>query len=155
MGNGVLVLGATAAAALVAGGCTGKQRPVSVMLDNQSSVHMEVQVDLPVRGPLARRPNHEAYRTLLPPGYSWENAPDTLRFATAPNEVKGFRVMVADIGGEQYVWYTPFAIPGSRKACHVIFRGEPGAITWETAGGEAQPLQKSDHEWTPGVSPAE
>jgi hypothetical protein len=149
-----MALGLAAGVMVAAGGCS-KQKAVHVTLDNQSSAQLEVQVDLPVRGPFARKPNHEAYRTLLPPTYSWENGPDTLRFATAPNDVKGFRVMVADVGGEQYVWYTPFAIEGSRKACHVIFRGQPGALTWETPGSAATPLEKSDYQWTPGVTPTE
>lgn len=148
-------LGLAAAGVLIAGGCTGRQRPVSVTLDNQSSAQLEVQVDLPVRGPMARKPNHEAFRTLLPPGYSWQNAPDTLRFATAPNDLRGFRVMVADIGGAEYVWYTPFNVEGSRRSCHVIFRGQPGALTWETPGRQAQPLEESGHQWTPGVDPVE
>lgn len=146
----------TATMLLGGAGCsTGKQKPVHVLLDNQSSAQLEVQVDLPVRGVFARRPNHEAFRTLLPPGYSWENNPDTLRFATAPNDVKGFRVMVADIGGEEYVWYTPFDVEGSRKSCHVVFHGQPGSLTWQTPGGKEQPLEKSDYQWTPGETPSE
>ena len=152
---GVMVM--AAGGMLVGGvGCSsGKQKPVHVVLENESTAQLEVQVDLPVRGMFGRKPNHEAYRTLLPPGYSWENEADTLRFATAPNDVKGFRFMVADIGGEQYVWYTPFAVEGSRKSCHVIFRGQPGALTWQTPGGEEKTLEKSDYQWTPGDTPAE
>ncbi len=151
------VAGAIAGTVLLAGvGCsTGKQQPVHVLLDNQSSAQLEVQVDLPVRGLFARRPNHEAFRTLLPPGATWENTPDTLRFATAPNDVKGFRVMVADIGGEHYVWYTPFEVEGSRKSCHVTFRGQPGSLSWQTPDGKETPMQKADYQWTPGEGPGE
>lgn len=123
----------TVATALTA--CTSSQKPVSVTLENQSSVSLEVQVDLPARGVRAKKPNHEAYRTLLPPGSTWTNTPDTLRFATEPNDVKGFRVMAADIGAEPRVWYRPFPVEGSRKHMHIIFNGAPGSLVWTTPGG--------------------
>lgn len=120
--------------------CASSQKPVSVTLENQSSASLEVQVDLPARGPLGKKPNHEAYRTLLPPGMVWTNSRDTLRFGTEPNDVKGFRIMVADIGAEPRVWYRPFPVEGSRKNCHVIFTGGPGALHWRTPAGPEQPM---------------
>lgn len=133
--NRMTLLAAAAHALLVLGACTSSQKPVSVTLENHSSASLEVQVDLPARGPMARKPNHEAYRTLLPPGTVWTNTRDTLRFGTEPNDVKGFRIMVADIGAEPRVWYRPFPVERSRKKLHVIFDGAPGALVWKTPGG--------------------
>jgi len=120
-----------------AAACTGHQRPVSVTLENQSSIPLEVEVDLPARGPFGRKPNHEAYRLLLPAGEKWQNSPDTLRFAADPNPAQGFRIWAADNSQTERIWYNAFTVEGSRKQCHVIFRGVPGALVWaEPKGGE-------------------
>lgn len=129
----------TIATALTA--CSSSQKPVNVTLENHSSASLEVQVDLPARGVMGKKPNHEAYRTLLPPGSTWTNTRDTLRFGTEPNDVKGFRVMVADIGAEPRIWYRPFPVEGSRKHMHVIFAGAPGSLNWKSPGGEERVME--------------
>jgi hypothetical protein len=127
-----------AAAALLLTGCTQKQPPVNVLLDNQSTATLEVQVDLPARGPLGRKANHEAFRMLVPPGMVWQNGRDTLRVGTEPNDRKQFRIMVADVTKDPRVWYTPFLVPGGRKHCSVTFTGAPGNLAWRVTGAEGE-----------------
>lgn len=134
----VVVMGAAA----VQSGCTQKQQAVNVLVDNQSSATLEVQVDLPARGPLGRKANHEAFRMLVPPGLVWQNGRDTLRVGTEPNDRKQFRIMVADVTTDPRVWYTPFLVPGGRKSCSVTFSGAPGDLAWRVthASGESEKL---------------
>lgn len=133
------VVGALMVGAMTLTGCTSQQRPVDVALENHSTAPLEVQVDLPARGPLGRKANHEAYRTLLGPGESWRNSRDTLRFGTEPNTTKGFRVWVADLSEGDRLWHQPFEVTGSRRSMRVVFEGQPGSLTYDAGAGQ-QPL---------------
>lgn len=115
---------------LTLGGCAGTRNP-EVTLENKSTAVLQVEVALPSRGIFGRKSGLESFRTLLPAGGEWSSSPDTLRFASEPNDVKGFRVTVTDLTGGAKRPFDPFTVTDGRKFLHLVFRGQPGAITWE------------------------
>ncbi len=86
---------------LMGGGCSGQRSKASVVLENQSSAALQVEVAVPSRGALGRKPSHEGFLKRLEPGEKWASDADTHHYAMLPNPEQAFRVVVTDIAGRK------------------------------------------------------
>lgn len=120
-------------------GCSGQRSKASVVLENQSSAALQVEVAVPSRGALGRKPSHEGFLKRLEPGEKWASDADTHHYSMEPNPEQAFRVVVTDFTSDPHVVYAPVLVKTGNLKASIIFRGTPGAVSMQgfTSGGSA------------------